>query len=111
MLFRSAWSDDPVLAEMLDCGGEYAFRVRGEEHMWTPDVIAKLQHSTRSGKYDTYKEYAKLINDQLLGVVSTAKPAIGFGLVAALGIAIYGATRAASPLFSTGASIPIKRLN
>jgi glutamate synthase (NADPH/NADH) large chain len=49
---------------MLDCGGEYAFRVRGEEHMWTPDVIAKLQHSTRSGKYDTYKEYAKLINDQ-----------------------------------------------
>jgi glutamate synthase (NADPH/NADH) large chain len=53
-----------VLADMLDCGGEYAFRVRGEEHMWTPDVIAKLQHSTRSGKYETYKEYAKLINDQ-----------------------------------------------
>jgi glutamate synthase (NADPH/NADH) large chain len=59
-----AWSADPVLADMLDCGGEYAFRVRGEEHMWTPDVIAKLQHATRSGKYDTYKEYAKLINDQ-----------------------------------------------
>jgi glutamate synthase (NADPH/NADH) large chain len=32
--------------------------------MWTPDAIAKLQHSTRSGKYDTYKEYAKIINDQ-----------------------------------------------
>jgi glutamate synthase (NADPH/NADH) large chain len=59
-----AWSDNPVLADMLDCGGEYAFRVRGEEHMWTPDVIAKLQHATRSGKTDTYKEYAKLINDQ-----------------------------------------------
>ena len=41
---------------------------------------------------------AKLINDQLLGVVSTAKPAIGFGLAAALGIAIYGATRAASAI-------------
>jgi glutamate synthase (NADPH/NADH) large chain len=38
--------------------------VRGEEHMWTPDAIAKLQHATRSGKYETYKEYAKLINDQ-----------------------------------------------
>jgi glutamate synthase (NADPH/NADH) large chain len=54
----------PVLATMLDAGGEYAYRVRGEEHMWTPDVIAKLQHSTRTGKYETYKEYATLINDQ-----------------------------------------------
>jgi glutamate synthase (NADPH/NADH) large chain len=59
-----ACGSNPVLASMLDCGGEYAFRVRGEEHMWTPDAIAKLQHSTRSGKYETYKEYAKLINDQ-----------------------------------------------
>ena len=49
---------------MLDAGGEYAYRVRGEEHMWTPDAIAKLQHSTRSNSYQTYKEYAHLINDQ-----------------------------------------------
>jgi len=61
---RQAFSDDPVLLNMLDAGGEYAFRVRGEEHMWTPDAIAKLQHSTRSGQYDSYKEYAKIINDQ-----------------------------------------------
>ena len=60
----AAFSHDPVLANMLDVGGEYAFRIRGEDHMWTPDVIAKLQHATRSGKYDTYKEYAALINDQ-----------------------------------------------
>ena len=60
----AAFSSDPVLASMLDVGGEYAFRIRGEEHMWTPDVIAKLQHATRSGKFDTYKEYAALINDQ-----------------------------------------------
>ena len=32
--------------------------------MWTPDAIAKLQHSTRSNKFDTYKEYAQIINDQ-----------------------------------------------
>lgn len=63
-LHSDAFSPDPVLANMLDAGGEYAFRIRGEEHMWTPDSIAKLQHSTRSGKYETYKEYAKLINDQ-----------------------------------------------
>jgi glutamate synthase (NADPH) large chain len=63
-LHKQAFSADPVLATMLDAGGEYAFRIRGEEHMWTPDAIAKLQHATRSNKYDTYKEYAKLINDQ-----------------------------------------------
>jgi len=60
----AAFSGDPVLANMLDIGGEYAFRIRGEEHMWTPDAIAKLQHSTRSNKFETYQEYAKIINDQ-----------------------------------------------
>ncbi len=60
----AAFGADPTLASMLDAGGEYAWRVRGEEHMWTPDVIAKLQHSTRGNKFDTYKEYAQLVNDQ-----------------------------------------------
>ncbi|MEA3093233.1 MAG: glutamate synthase large chain, partial [Caballeronia sp.] len=63
-LHREAFGENPVLATMLDAGGEYAYRVRGEEHMWTPDAIAKLQHSTRSNSYQTYKEYAHLINDQ-----------------------------------------------
>uniref|UniRef100_UPI0035B3F92C glutamate synthase-related protein n=1 Tax=Thauera aminoaromatica TaxID=164330 RepID=UPI0035B3F92C len=63
-LHKAAFGTDPVLHDMLDAGGEYAFRIRGEEHMWTPDAIAKLQHATRSGKADTYKEYAKIINDQ-----------------------------------------------
>ncbi|MCV2359492.1 glutamate synthase subunit alpha [Paucibacter sp. TC2R-5] len=63
-LHRAAYGDDPVLDSMLDAGGEYAWRARGEEHMWTPDAIAKLQHSARSGKFDTYKEYAQIINDQ-----------------------------------------------
>ena len=55
---------DPLLRAALDAGGEYAYRVRGEEHMWTPDSIAKLQHATRAKSYATYKEYAELINDQ-----------------------------------------------
>nr|MBZ4200981.1 glutamate synthase large subunit [Methylotenera sp.] len=63
-LHTAAFGDDPVLAKHLDAGGEYAFRVRGEEHMWTPDSIAKLQHATRTNSADTYKEYAQLINDQ-----------------------------------------------
>src|SRR3970282_665931 len=56
--------DDPVLRGALDAGGEYAWRVRGEEHMWTPDAIAKLQHSARSNSYGTYQEYAAIVNDQ-----------------------------------------------
>ncbi|MBF5003836.1 glutamate synthase-related protein [Diaphorobacter caeni] len=60
----AAFSDDPVLETMLETGGEYAWRARGEEHMWSPDAIAKLQHSTRSNNWSTYKEYAQLINDQ-----------------------------------------------
>jgi glutamate synthase (NADPH/NADH) large chain len=63
-MHAAAFGNDPVLAQMLDAGGEYAWRVRGEEHMWTPDAIAKLQHSTRANRFDTYKEYAQLINDQ-----------------------------------------------
>jgi glutamate synthase (NADPH/NADH) large chain len=63
-MHRAAFSDDPVLSSMLDAGGEYAFRVRGENHMWTPDAIAKLQHATRANNFNTYKEYAQLINDQ-----------------------------------------------
>src|SRR5690606_18079190 len=61
---RAAFGNDPVLANDLDAGGEYAYRVRGEEHMWTPDSIAKLQHASRANNYRTYKEYAQLINDQ-----------------------------------------------
>ncbi|UCU95471.1 glutamate synthase-related protein [Hydrogenophaga taeniospiralis] len=63
-MHKAAFSDNPVLATMLDTGGEYAWRARGEEHMWTPDAIAKLQHSTRANNWNTYKEYAQIINDQ-----------------------------------------------
>ncbi len=64
-IHQAAFGDrDPVLATMLDAGGEYAWRVRGEDHTWTPDAIAKLQHAARQNSYSTYKEYAALINDQ-----------------------------------------------
>ncbi len=63
-IHRSAFGGDPVLAGELDAGGEYAWRVRGEEHMWTPDAIAKLQHAARANSAATYQEYANIINDQ-----------------------------------------------
>jgi len=63
-LHHAAFGNDPVLAQALDAGGEYAYRIRGEDHMWTPDSIAKLQHATRAGSFSTYRQYAQLINDQ-----------------------------------------------
>jgi len=63
-MHHAAFGNDPVLADALEAGGIYAYRVRGEAHMWTPDAIAKLQHATRTNNPSTYKEYAKLINEQ-----------------------------------------------
>ncbi len=63
-LHRLAFGDDPLLRDMLDAGGEYHYRIRGEAHMWTPESIAKLQHAARSNSVATYKDYAKLINEQ-----------------------------------------------
>jgi glutamate synthase (NADPH/NADH) large chain/glutamate synthase (ferredoxin) len=63
-MHRAAFGADSLLATMLDAGGEYAWRSRGEEHMWTPEAIAKLQHSTRANNWTTYKEYAQIVNDQ-----------------------------------------------
>ncbi|MEY2776221.1 MAG: Ferredoxin-dependent glutamate synthase 1 [Pseudomonadota bacterium] len=61
---QKAFGTDQILQGMLETGGEYAWRVRGEAHLWTPDSIAKLQHATRANQFSTYKEYAQLINDQ-----------------------------------------------
>ena len=48
----------------LEVGGEYQWRREGEYHLFNPDTVFKLQHSTRTGKYDMFKEYTKLIDDQ-----------------------------------------------
>jgi glutamate synthase (NADPH) large chain len=61
---RLAFSDAPIYRKMLDVGGEYGLRLRGEDHMWTPDAIAKLQHAVRGNSKDDYKAFAQLVNDQ-----------------------------------------------
>ncbi len=63
-MHAKAFGGKQDLQEKLATGGEYAWRNRSEEHMWTPDAIAKLQQSTRRNNYQTYKEYAQIINDQ-----------------------------------------------
>jgi glutamate synthase (NADPH/NADH) large chain len=59
-----AYGDDPLYREMLDVGGDYAFRLRGEAHAWTPQTIARLQHAARGNSATDYKAFASIINDQ-----------------------------------------------
>ncbi len=59
-----AYGDDPLYRDMLDAGGDYAFRLRGETHAWMPDSVAKLQHAVRANSPDDYKAFAATINDQ-----------------------------------------------
>ena len=48
----------------LEVGGEYQWRREGEYHLFNPDTVFKLQHSTRTGQYEIFKEYTKLVDDQ-----------------------------------------------
>jgi glutamate synthase (ferredoxin) len=61
---RDAYGNNPIYTEALDVGGDYAFRIRGEAHMWTPDTIAKLQHATRANDARTFAEFSRLVDEQ-----------------------------------------------
>ena len=50
--------------DSLDAGGDYAYRIRGESHLWTPQTVAALQHAVRGGGDEKYREYADNINIQ-----------------------------------------------
>ena len=61
---RDAFSDAPIYRSMLDVGGDYAVRVRGEDHVWTAATVSALQHAVRGNSYDKYRQFARIINDQ-----------------------------------------------
>ncbi|MEO0494642.1 MAG: glutamate synthase large subunit [Actinomycetota bacterium] len=48
----------------LEVGGQYQWRREGEYHLFNPDTVFKLQHATREGRYDIFKEYTALVDDQ-----------------------------------------------
>ncbi len=61
---REAFGESPVLREALDIGGEYAFRIRGEAHVWNPESVAALQHAVRGNSYEKFRAYSKIVNEQ-----------------------------------------------
>ena len=48
----------------LELGGEYQWRREGEVHLFNPETVFKLQHATRAGRYDIFKQYTALVDDQ-----------------------------------------------
>ena len=61
---RDAFGNAQIYRRHLDVGGDYAFRLRGEGHIWTPETVSKLQHAVRSNSATTYAEFSRIINDQ-----------------------------------------------
>ena len=65
---RTPGDEEPVAdADALETGGVYAFRTRGERHLWNPETIAALQKAVRASDAASYDEYAHRINDQVRG--------------------------------------------
>ncbi len=61
---KDAFGDSPVYRNSLYIGGDYAYRIRGEAHSWSPQSVTLLQHAVRANNPDTYKAYAALLNEE-----------------------------------------------
>jgi glutamate synthase (NADPH/NADH) large chain len=48
----------------LPIGGEYQWRREGEPHLFDPETVFTLQHSTRNKRYDIFKRYTDRVNEQ-----------------------------------------------
>ncbi|SDO93861.1 glutamate synthase (NADH) large subunit [Microbacterium testaceum StLB037] len=71
--------------ERLWTGGEYQWRRDGAPHLFNPDTVFRLQHATRERRYDIFREYTQLIDDQahelktlrgLFGLRTGTRPAV-----------------------------------
>ncbi len=60
----NAFGDNPIYRDLLDVGGDYAYRLRGEDHAWTPESVSKLQHAVRGNISADYATFASSINEQ-----------------------------------------------
>src|SRR4051794_4705066 len=48
----------------LETGGEYQWRREGEPHLFDPETVFRLQHATRTGRYDIFKQYTSRVDEQ-----------------------------------------------
>ncbi len=64
MRHGAAFAERHTNTHTLPAGGQFKWRDDGEFHLFNPESIHRLQKSVRTGSYATFKEFAKLINDQ-----------------------------------------------
>src|SRR3569833_2700131 len=61
---RAAFSDAPIYRSMLDVGGDYAIRVRNEDHVWTAETVKELQHAKQNNTQNHKHTNTKQNNNQ-----------------------------------------------
>jgi len=61
---KAAFPEKPVVGQRLEEGGIHQWKRRGEKHLFNPESLQLLQYAVRNDCYETYKKYAKCINDQ-----------------------------------------------
>jgi glutamate synthase (ferredoxin) len=64
MRHSAAFPERPLERHTLPVGGQYQWRADGEFHLFNPETIHRLQKSVRTGSYETFKSYSKLIDEQ-----------------------------------------------
>jgi glutamate synthase (NADPH/NADH) large chain len=99
-----AFPDVERTGQYLSVGGNYQWKRRGEEHLFNPDTIHLLQHSTKKNNYEMYKQYAEKINNQAEKAI-TLRSLLDFNFSKATPIAIEEVEPIESILkrFATGA--------
>jgi len=102
----AAYPEDGAISahERLATGGEYQWRRDGPPHLFNPDTVFRLQHATRERRYDIFREYTKLVDDQAEGLM-TMRGLFGFkkGLRPAVPIDEVEPVSSIVKRFSTGA--------
>lgn len=59
-----AFPERPLNGHQLEVGGQYQYRKDGEYHLFNPETVHKLQYACRTGNYNVFKQYSKLVDDQ-----------------------------------------------
>ncbi|HEV7956804.1 MAG TPA: glutamate synthase-related protein, partial [Marisediminicola sp.] len=69
---RAAYPEDGAISvhERLATGGEYQWRRDGPPHLFNPDTVFRLQHSTRSRRYDIFRDYTRLVDEQAANLMT-----------------------------------------
>ncbi|GAM62714.1 glutamate synthase [Vibrio ishigakensis] len=66
MRHRIGYPTREIPVQVLDVGGVYQWKQRGEKHLFNPETISLLQQSTRNKDFAQFKQYAKAVDDQAI---------------------------------------------